>query len=261
MYPKPLRRLLFSEPDWAILAGGVEGFAIAADLCYLLKPTFTLTNVALVHAAAEFLTMDDITDATKKFMHANIFSHWRYSTAFLLSYPRTSAPVDEYVELRCQKVIITACVKSFSETKHVSAPSTYISGPLTVKPPSSACQTLTELLVAVCSLPDRYAAEIVNTLVDSDVNLSLKCRQGRGVRGWLESVLEDECESDRARCWVLLCLSRMLLKNAPGKRPWLELSSQYWCSLLERIDLLLPLLDDPPLKVLFPPSYSIQLTQ
>jgi len=237
----------------------VEGFAIAADMCYLLKPTFTVHSVAQVHAAAEFLTVDEITEATKRFMHAHIFSHWRHCTSFLQHYERTGAPVDEYIEFRCHKVIATACVKAFTEIKHVSPPSAYISGPLTPAaplkaPPSSACQSLTELLVAVCSLPDRHAAEIINTLVDSDVNLSLKCRQGRNVRCWLESVMEDECGNDRARCWVILCLSRMLLKNAPAKRPWMELSSQYWCCLLEHADLLLPLLDDPSLKVLLPTS-------
>lgn len=230
--------------------GGAEGFAIAADMCYMCKPTFTVLNVPLVHATAEFLTMDDIIEATKKFMHANIFAHWRYCINFLQTYRRLAAPVDEYVEYRCQKVIAAACVKSFTEIKHVSAPSAYISGPLTPAPlkQSSACQSLTELLVQVCSLPDLYAAEIINTLVDSDVNLNLKCRQGRNVRAWVDYLMEDECSDDRARGWALLCLARMLLKNAPTKRPWMELSSQYWCSLLEHADLLLPLLEEP-LKV------------
>nr|XP_024385970.1 BTB/POZ domain-containing protein At5g48800-like isoform X3 [Physcomitrium patens] len=230
------------------LPGGVEGFAIAVNMCYLIKPSFTVKNVALVCAAAEFLAMEDVTESARKFMHSNIFSHWRYCVNYLQNYTRIGSPVDEYVEFRCQKVLATACVKCFTEIKHVSAPSAYISGPLTAVPPkqsSSACQTLTELLVQVCSLPDIYAAEIINTLVDSDVNLNLKCRQGRNVRRWLESVIDDECQSDKARCYVLLCLSRMLLKNAPTKRPWMELSSQYWCSLLEHADQLLPLLGDP----------------
>ena len=57
--------------------------------------------------------------------------------------------------------------------------------------------------------------------------------------------MEDECADDRARCWVVLCLARMLLKNAPSKRPWMGLSSQYWCSLLEHADMLLHLLEEP----------------
>jgi hypothetical protein len=82
----------------------VEGFAIAADMCYLLKPSFTVHSVARVHAAAEFLAMDEITESTKRFMHAHVFSHWRQCVAFLQHYQRVGAPVDEYVEFRCHKV-------------------------------------------------------------------------------------------------------------------------------------------------------------
>lgn len=221
-------------------------------MCYLLKPELTVLNVALVCAAAEFLDMEEVTESAKKFMHSNIFSDWCSCINFLHNYTRIGSPIDEYVESRCQKTLETACVKSFTEIKHVSAPSSYISGPhsaIPLKQSSGACQTLTELLVQVCSLPDIHVAEIVDTLVNTDVNLNLKCRQGRNVRAWLENVMEDECQSDKARYWILLCLSRMLLKNVPAKRPWMELSSQYWCSLLEHADQLLPLLDEPLYKV------------
>lgn len=220
-------------------------------MCYLLKPDLTELNVGLVLAAAEFLAMEEVTESAKQFMNSNIFSHWRNCINFLHNYTRIGSPIDEYVESRSLAVLATACVKSFTEIKHLSAPASYISGPhsaIPLKQSSSACQTLTELLVQMCSLPDIYVSQIVDTLVNTDVNLNLKCRQGRNVRSWLENLMDDECESDEARCWILLCLSRMLLKNAPAKRPWMELSSQYWCSLLEHADQLLPLLDDP-LKV------------
>lgn len=237
-----------------MLSGGAEGFRVAADMCYLLKPNYTVQNAPLVCATAEFLGMEEVEESAKKFMHTNIFSHWRFCINFLQQFTRTGCPVDEYVESRCQKVLVAACVKSFTETKHLSAPAAYISGPLTstsnpIKPSSSPCQTLTELLVQVCSLPDAYAAEMINTLVESDVNLNVKCRQGRSVRSWLDNVMEEECRSDRARSWVLLCLSRMLLKGAPTDRPCLELSSQYWCSLLEHADHLVALHDGDDVKV------------
>ncbi|KAG0614736.1 hypothetical protein M758_6G200100 [Ceratodon purpureus] len=233
------------------LPGGVEGFAISADMCYLLKPNLTELNVARVCAAAEFLAMEEVAESAKQFMESHIFVQWRNCLKFLHSYTRLGSAVDGYVESSCQKVLVSACVKSLTEIKHVSAPSSYISGPLaavTLKQSSGTCQTLTELLVRVCSLPDIYAADIIDTLVDSDVNLNLKCRQGRNIRSWLENVMENECQSDKARCWILLCLSKMLLKNAPSKRPCMELSSQYWCSLLEHADQLLPLLEDPLTK-------------
>lgn len=182
--------------------------------------------------------MDEILESTKKYMYANIFTHWRLCINFLQQYQRIGSPVDEYVESRCRKVLVTTCSKAFAETKHLSAPSKYISGPLTSIPPTrtSPCQNLSEIIVHICSLPDMYALEVIDMLVEADVNLNLKCRQGRNVRSWLNSVIEDECQTDKSRFWVLLFLSRMLLKGAPAKRPWMELSSQYWCSLLEHVD-------------------------
>lgn len=212
-------------------------------MCYLLNPALTMLNVAAVYAAAEFLAMEEVAETAKHFMHTNIFSHWRSCTNFLRNYTPTGSPItDEYVASHCQTVIVTACVKLFTEIKHLSAATCFkISG----SHKEAGSGALTELLVQMSSLPDVYVAEIVKMLVDRDVNLSLKCRQGRNVRRWLENLLEDECPNETARCWILLCLSRMLLKNVPVKRPWLELCSQYWCTLLEQIGLLVPLLDDP----------------
>ncbi|EFJ22755.1 hypothetical protein SELMODRAFT_415939 [Selaginella moellendorffii] len=118
---------------------------------------------------------------------------------------------------------------------------------------SSPCSSLTEVLVTMASrLPDLYMAPLVATLVEADVNLSLKCRQGRNVRAWLSHVLRDECGSlsppsssssgHRARCWIVIALAEMLLRRSSS----LELSSQYWCSLLEHVEELLALERERP---------------
>ncbi|BBN00678.1 hypothetical protein MPTK1_2g01120 [Marchantia polymorpha subsp. ruderalis] len=223
--------------DIADLPGGAEGFAAAADFCYLVKPTFTVQNVAQIRAVADYLGMADLLESTKKFLYVNVFSHWRFSAAFLQQYKRLNSPVDEYIESRCLKVIVVACTKAFSETKYLSAPMPLASSVATGATwQSSPSQALTEIIVRMVSLPDCYVAEVVDSLVEMQINLNLKCRQGRNVRSWLDSVLADECVSDKARCWMVLCLARLLLKGAPTTRPWLELSSQYWCSLLEHMD-------------------------
>ncbi|KAL2641424.1 hypothetical protein R1flu_009011 [Riccia fluitans] len=235
------------------LPGGAEGFAAAADFCYLVKPTFTLQNVAEIRAAAEYLGMADLLESTKKFLYVNVFSHWRFSAAFLQQYKRLNSPVDEYIESRCLKVIVVACTKAFSETKYLSAPMPLASSVATGATwQSSPSQALTEVIVRMVSLPDVYAAEVIDSLVEMQVNLNLKCRQGRNVRSWLDSVLTDECSSDKGRCWMVLCLSRLLLKGAPSTRPWLELSSQYWCSLLEHLDGLMAVADEPMHNRLIP---------
>jgi hypothetical protein len=101
-------------------------------------------------------------------------------------------------------------------------------------------------------------SEALDALVEADVNLNAKCRQGRNVRSWLDSVLKDDCPTDRTRCWVTLCLARMLTRAAPDRHPWLELSSQYWCSLLEHLDQLASLLtDDEDMQVGNPPKKKI----
>jgi hypothetical protein len=150
--------------------------------------------------------------------------------------------VDEYVEIRCMKVIVVACAKAFGETKHLTAPM-FLASRTPGNQQTSPCQTSTEILVQMSSLPDSYASEVINALVDAEVNLNLKCRQGRSVRSWLNSLIDDNCQTDRARCWVVLCLSRMLIAGAPENQPWMELSSQYWCTLLEHVDHLMTLVD------------------
>lgn len=235
------------------LPGGAEGFSAAADFCYLLKPSFNLQNIAQIRAGAEFLGMPDLLESTKKFLYVNVFSHWRFSAAFLQQYQRLDSPVDDFIESRCRKVIVLACSKAFGETKYLSAPMplarSVASGTTWQSSPS---QALTEIIVQVVSLPDLYVAKVVESLVDMQINLNLKCRQGRNVRSWLDSVLAEECVSDKARCWMVLCLSRLLLKGAPTSRPWLELSSQYWCSLLEHVDRLFSVVDEPMKERLLP---------
>ncbi|CAK9236629.1 unnamed protein product [Sphagnum troendelagicum] len=222
--------------------GGVEGFSAIADFCYLVKPNYTIQNVAAIRAAAEFLGVVDVLESTKKFLYANIFVQWQASVSFLRHYRQLGSPVDEYVEIRCMKVIVVACAKAFGETKHLTAPM-FLASRTPGNQQTSPCQTSTEILVQMSSLPDSYASEVINALVDAEVNLNLKCRQGRSVRSWLNSLIDDNCQTDRARCWVVLCLSRMLIAGAPENQPWMELSSQYWCTLLEHVDHLMTLVD------------------
>lgn len=214
------------------------------DYCYLIKPTYTVQNVAPIRAAADYLGMNDVLESTKKFLYTNIFAHWRTSVGFLQQYHPLGSTVDEYIETRCLKVLVAALARAFGETKHLSAPMQISAVSRTGNLQSSPCQALSEILVRTASLPDAFAAEALDALVEADVNLNAKCRQGRNVRSWLESVVEDECATDRARCWVVLCLARMLTRAAPDSGPWLELSSQYWCSLVEHLDRLVSLLDD-----------------
>lgn len=208
------------------------------DYCYLVKPSYTLQNVALIRAAAEYLGMADVLESTKKFLYANVFTHWRASVGYLHLYTPLGAPVDEYIETRCLKVLVAALARAFGETKYLSAPMPLAQKRPGQPPPSSPspCETLSEILVTVASLPDAYAGESLEALVEADVNLNVKCRQGRNVRTWLRSVVEDDCPSDRARCWIVLCLARMAARGAPDSHPRLELASQYWCSLLEHVE-------------------------
>eukprot|EP00250_Pteridium_aquilinum_P013439 c21343_g1_i1 orf=717-2396(-) len=215
------------------MPGGAEGFSVAADFSYLIKPTYTLENVAKIRAVAEHLGMAELQDSTKKFLYMNIFSHWRSSIAFLQQYKRLESPVDDYIESRCLKVISAACIKAFFDTKYLSAPIPLSGSGSSNAWQSSPCQVLTDTLVRVASMPDEYVQEVVEELVNGEVNLNLKCRQGRNVKGWLDSTITAECRTDRARCWVVICLTRMLEKSVTMDRPWLELSSQYWCSLLD----------------------------
>ncbi|KAH7424059.1 hypothetical protein KP509_12G087900 [Ceratopteris richardii] len=216
------------------MPGGAEGFSAAADFCYLIKPTYTLDNVAKIRAVAEHLGMVELQDSTKKFLYMNIFSHWRSSIAFLQQYQRLNSPVDQYIESRCLKVISAACIKAFFDTKYLSAPIPLsATGSNTWQ--SSPCQVLTDTLVRVSSLPDEYVQEVIEELVNGEVNLNLKCRQGRNVKSWLDHTITTECRTDRSRCWVVICLTRMLEKSVTMDRPWLELSSQYWCGLLEHV--------------------------
>lgn len=217
------------------MPGGVEGFSVAADFSYLIKPTYTLENVAKIRAVAEHLGMVELQDSTKKFLYMNIFSHWRSSIAFLQQYQRLHSPVDEYIESRCLKVISAACIKAFFDTKYLSAPIPLTGSGSSNTWQSSPCQLLTDTLIRVASMPDMYVQEVVEELVNGEVNLNLKCRQGRNVKGWLDSTIMVECRTDKARCWVVICLTRMLEKSVTMDRPWLELSSQYWCSLLEHV--------------------------
>ncbi len=231
------------------ISGGVEGFSAIADFCYLLKPNFTLENVAPIRAAAEFLGVTEVLECSKKFLYVNVFVQWQASVSFLQHYRRLSSPVDEYVETRCLKVIVAACAKAFGETKYLTAPILFLANRTPENnhhrhTTSSQCQTLTEILVHMSSLPDAYASEAIEALVDAKVNLNLKCRQSRNVRSWLNSLIDNDCQTDRARCWVVLCLSRMLIKGAPAIRPWMELSSQYWCTLLEHVDHLVTMVDE-----------------
>ncbi|KAG0581839.1 hypothetical protein KC19_3G013900 [Ceratodon purpureus] len=235
------------------LPGGAEGLEGAVDYCYLIKPSYTVQNIARIRAAAEYLGMADMMDSTKKFLYTNVFAHWRASVAYLQhEHARLNAPVDEYIETRCLKVIVAALARAFGETKYLSAPMLtpgHVVGKREELLQSSApCEALAEILVRVASLPDMYAGEALDALVEADVNLSVNCRQGRSVRSWLASLVDDECMSSniRARCWVVLCLARMVARGAPKCRPWLELSSQYWCSLLEHVERLVnvPVTDD-----------------
>ena len=226
-------------------AGGVEGLAGAVDYCYLIKPTYTVHNIARIRAAAEHLGMADVMDSTKKFLYANVFAHWRASAAYLQHHhARLSAPVDEYIETRCLKVIVAALARSFGETKYLSAPMMQ-SSETPDRPQdlhsSAPCEALAEMLGRVASLPDAYAGEALDALVEADVNLSVQCRQGRNARAWLAGAVHGPDCGDgvgapyRARCWVVLCLARMAARGAPQCRSWLQLSSQYWCSLLEHV--------------------------
>lgn len=224
-----------------VLLGGAEGFTGAADYCYLIKPTYTVQNVAKIRAAAEYLGMTDVLESTKRYLYTNIFAHWRASVGFLQQYQPMGSPVDEYIETRCLKVLVAALARAFGETKYLSAP---MPGRAGNNLQGTPCQALSEILVRTASLSDAYASEALDALVEADVNLNVKCRQGRNVRSWLDSVLEDECGTDRARCWVALCLARMLCRAAPDTRPCLELSSQYWCCVLEHVDHLVSALDD-----------------
>ncbi|KAJ7564170.1 hypothetical protein O6H91_02G005700 [Diphasiastrum complanatum] len=227
------------------LPGGSEAFSFAADFCYLIKPTYSFHNVGPIRAVAEFLGMNDLMDSTKKFLYTNVFCHWRSCVSFLHSFKIVHPPVDDYIDSRCIKVITSACTKAFLDAKHVSAPislSVMASGSWQPSP----CQTLTEMLATVASLPDEYMSKVMDTLVEAEVNLHIKCRQGRHVRAWLDYLINDQCRTDRARSWVVLLLAKMLLKNAPQTKPWLELSSQYWCSLLERAAQLVKIADAIP---------------
>ncbi|KAH7433876.1 hypothetical protein KP509_07G090600 [Ceratopteris richardii] len=183
--------------------------------------------------------MVELQDSTKKFLYMNIFSHWRSSIAFLQQYQRLNSPVDDYIESRCLKVISAACIKGFFDTKYLSAPISMSGTGSCSTWQSSPCQVLTDTLVRVSCMPDEYVQEVVEELVNGEVNLNLKCRQGRNVKGWLDVTITNECRTDRSRCWVLICLTRMLEKSVTMDRPWLELSSQYWCSLLEHVEALM----------------------
>jgi hypothetical protein len=249
--PTPLQAFSTFSNSWVQcgISGGVEGFSAIADFCYLLKPNFTLENVAPIRAAAEFLGVTEVLECSKKFLYVNVFVQWQASVSFLQHYRRLSSPVDEYVETRCLKVIVAACAKAFGETKYLTAPILFLANRTPENnhhrhTTSSQCQTLTEILVHMSSLPDAYASEAIEALVDAKVNLNLKCRQSRNVRSWLNSLIDNDCQTDRARCWVVLCLSRMLIKGAPAIRPWMELSSQYWCTLLEHVDHLVTMVDE-----------------
>lgn len=237
------------------LAGGAEGFTVVTDYSYLIKPNYTVQNIAQVRASADYLGMQDVLESTKKFLYTNVFAHWRTSFSFLQNYTQLGSPVDEYIETRCLKVLVAALARAFGECKYLSAPMTLTSTPGNWQ--TSPCQALSEILVKTASLPDVYACEALDALVEAEVNLNLKCRQGRNTRSWLDSVIDDECPSERAKCWVALCLSRMLLRAAPDTRPWMELSSQYWCSLLEHVDHLLPSVDDEDMQVGIPSSLNL----
>lgn len=221
------------------MAGGADGFSTAADFCYLIKPIYTLENVARIRAVAEFLGMTELLDSTKKFLYLSIFSRWNSSVQFLRQYQKLGSPVDDYVESRCLKVISAACIKAFFDTKHLSVPIPVRNNGATNAWQSSPCQTLGEILASIASLPDSYVVEVIKELVNGDVNLNLKCRQGRNVKDWLDNTFKVECRTDRARCWVLICLTKMLEKSVTSDRPWLELSSQYWCNLLENVSQLI----------------------
>ncbi|CAM6105886.1 unnamed protein product [Calypogeia fissa] len=245
--------------DLSDLPGGIEAFSDAADFCYQMKPTITLQNVAQISAVADYLGMLDLLENAKKYLYANVFAHWKYSTTFLQNYRRLDCPVDDYIQTRCLKVIIESCAKAFAETTYLCAPMPLTTTASNSVPTSksqwqtSPSRALTEIIVQVVSLQDLYISNVVESLVEMQVNLNIKCRrQGRHVRSWLEIVLTDECASDKARCWMVLWLSRLLLKGAPTTRPWLELSSQYWCSLLQHMDKLLPLVDESMQERLVP---------
>lgn len=216
------------------MLGGADAFSVAADFCYLIKPTYTFENVARVRAVAEYLGMAELLDSTKKFLYMNVFNNWKSSMAFLHQYKRLQSPVDDYIELRCLKVISAACMKAFFDTKSLSAPIP-INNTSSNTWQSSPCQLLTDILVRTASLPDQYVDEVIEELANGEVNLNLKCRQGRNVKGWLDSIMKVECRTDRERCWVAICLTRLLEKSVTSDRPWLELSSQYWCNLLEHV--------------------------
>ncbi|KAI5082520.1 hypothetical protein GOP47_0002263 [Adiantum capillus-veneris] len=240
------------------MPGGAEGFSVAADFSYLIKPTYTLENVAKIRAVAEHLGMAELQDSTKKFLYTNIFSHWRSCIAFLQQYKRLDSSVDDYIESRCLKVISAACIKAFFDTKYLSAPIPLGGSGSSNTWQSSPCQILTDTLVRVASLPDEYVQEVVEELVNGEVNLNLKCRQGRNVKGWLDSTIMIECRTDRAKCWVVVCLIRMLEKSVTMDRPWLELSSQYWCGLLEHLEALMKIADLHMLERLQPAKVFLE---
>ncbi|EFJ32240.1 hypothetical protein SELMODRAFT_407558 [Selaginella moellendorffii] len=231
------------------LPGGAAAFSIAADFCYIIRPSFTTANVAAVRAAAEFLGMADLIDSTKKFLYSNVFLSWKSCVTFLREYQPIYPSTDEYIELRALKVVTAACTKAFLDTKHVSVPISSLaiaaSASASTTWHSSPSANLKDALIAVAQLPDRYSMQLLDQLVASDTNLNIKCRQSRSVREWIDYLLRSECKRIKPRIWIVLCLARMLLKNAPRKRPWLELSSQYWCSLLEHAAGLMAQTDDP----------------
>eukprot|EP00249_Psilotum_nudum_P008658 c21428_g1_i1 orf=636-2168(+) len=238
--------------DLNCLIGGAQAFSVAADFCYLIKPNYTLQNIAKIRAIAEFLGMTELIDSTETFLHKNVFDRWRSSVAFLQQYQRLQSPVDEYIESRCLKTITVACTKAFSDTKTLSAPIPLSSSGSSNSWQTSPCQVLTDILVRTASLPDHFILEVIDELVADEVNLNLKCRQGRKVKGWLDHTIMVECKSNQSKCWVVICLTRMLERSVTPVRPWLELSSQYWCTLLEHVGCLMKVADSEILEKLEP---------
>lgn len=211
----------------------LEAFAMAVDFCYCMKPHYTFENVGGIRAVGQFLGMPDLLESTKKYLYANVFGSWRLSAAFLEKYQRVEeVAVDEYIETRCVRTIVSGCTKAFVETRQLCAPMSSLNWK-TVQSPS---QTLTEILARVAHLPDRYVQDVIDGLVKCHLNVNIKSRQGRYARGWIDNLINEECKTSRSRFWVIVCLSRMLQKDCSNDRPWLELSSQYWCALLENAD-------------------------
>lgn len=228
----PSRRRVLEFPDLAERVDP-EAFSMAADFCYLMKPHYTFQNVGGIRAVGQFLGMPDLLESTKKYLYANVFGNWRLSAAFLEEYQRVEeVAVDEYIETRCVRAIVSGCTKAFVETRQLCAPMSSLNWEAAPSP----SQTLTEILARVAHLPDRYVQDVIDALVKCRLNLNIKSRQGRYVRGWIDNLINEECKTSRSRFWVIVCLSRMLQKSCSNDRPWLELSSQYWCTLLENTD-------------------------